>query len=363
MPKIRILLVDDSVVVRRLVGEALASDPALEIAGTAANGRIALEKLNVLKPDLVILDVEMPEMDGLQTLAAIRRDHHVLPVLKVSQHTQRGTSATLEALAQGANDYVTKPDAAARTPDALEQVREQLLTKIKALFPETKARPSSAGISAPRALPERTTLPRVEVVVVGVSTGGPNALATLLPGLPADFPVPLLIVQHMPPLFTRLLAQRLAAQSGLAVSEAVADQPLLAGRGVLCPGDFHLEITRAGGQSRALLPQTPPENSCRPSVDVLFRSAAATYGSGVLGVILTGMGQDGLEGCRRIREAGGQVLVQDEASSVIWGMPGAVTRAGLADRVLPLSQLASEIVTRTRRGRTPSTATLFSARR
>ncbi len=362
MEKIRILIVDDSVVVRQRVGTLLASDPGLELAGTAANGRLALDKLAALKPDLILLDLEMPELDGLQTLAAIRREHPVLPVLIFSQHTQHGATATLEALAQGANDYVFKPEPTMHSPEALEQVREQLVGKIKALFLPKKARPSSSGLPAPRAFPERTFLPRIEVVVVGVSTGGPNALAALVPGLGAGLPVPLLIVQHMPPLFTKLLSQRLAGQSAMPVLEATDDK-LVPGQALICPGDFHVALTRHGGQAQSVLTQGPPENSCRPSVDVLFRSAAAAYGSGVLGVILTGMGQDGLEGCRHIREAGGQVLVQDEASSVVWGMPGVVARAGLADRVLPLSEMAAEILSRVRRGRTPSNVSLMSARR
>ncbi len=361
MNKIRVLVVDDSVVVRRLVTDLLASDPVLEVVATAPNGRIALDKLPSARPDVVILDVEMPEMDGLQTLTALRREYPVLPVVMFSQHTQRGAAVTLEALAQGANDYVTKPDPAARAPEVLEQVREQLVTKIKGLFPSVRLRPSRQG-SSPAVSVDRGPAARVEVIVVGVSTGGPNTLATLLPSLPAEMPVPLVIVQHMPALFTRLLAQRLAADAPWPVTEAVADQVLLAGRALVCPGDHHLELLRLGAQVRVLLNQGPPENSCRPSVDVLFRSAASAYGGGVLGVILTGMGQDGVAGCRWVREAGGQVLVQDEATSVVWGMPGAVVRAGLADRVVPLPEMAPEIVSRLRRGRTPSTAAVTPGR-
>ena len=352
MRKLRILLVDDAVVVRRAVAKVLAADPSLEVIATASNGRLALEKLAQVNPDLVVLDVEMPELDGLQTLRALRRMHPRLPVIMFSQHTRRGAEATLEALAEGASDCVCKPESAGGMAAALQQIREQLIPRIKHLCASgTEPAPAPVVRARPTWIPGR----RVDVVVVGVSTGGPNALAALVPALPADFPAPLLIVQHMPPLFTTLLAERLAARSAVRFAEAAAGVEVAAGRGWLAPGDHHLVVNGGRDGARLQLHQGPPENSCRPSADVLFRSAAQVYGAGVLAVVLTGMGRDGLRGCEAVRDAGGQVLAQDEASSVVWGMPGAVARAGLADQVLPLEEMAAEIVRRSRRGRSPST--------
>lgn len=359
MGKIRILSVDDAVVVRRLISDTLASDPALEVVGTAANGRIALAKIPQVNPDLVLLDVEMPVMDGLQTLAALRKTHPRLPVIMFSTLTQRGATATLEALALGATDYVAKPANVGSMAAAIQRIREELIPKIKVLCsgilasPRITAAGTSAAVSRPaRPRPVLLDREKVEVVVLGVSTGGPNALAQLLPQLPANFPVPVLLVQHMPPIFTKLLAQRLATQCSLRVVEATAGEPLRSGTIWIAPGDYHLTVTRNGLMPQTGIHQAPPENSCRPAVDVLFRATAEVFGSGVLGVVLTGMGQDGLRGSERIAEAGGRVLVQDEESSVVWGMPGFVARAGLAEQILPLEQMASEIIRRAFRGRT-----------
>jgi two-component system chemotaxis response regulator CheB len=353
MNKIRVLIVDDSVVVRRLVTDVLASDPAVEVAGTAPNGRIGLARLTQLNPDVVVLDVEMPEMDGLQTLAALRQTHPRLPVIMFSRFTQRGAAATLEALTLGASDFVAKPEE--NSPEAAaREVREQLLPRIKQLAAPKDA--ASTPVPVPRALsdPFLGRRPLVQVVAIGASTGGPNALVELFASFPADWPVPVLVVQHMPPLFTRLLAERLTARAALSVAEAVAGAALRPGQAWIAPGDHHLTVARVGDGVRVQTHQGPPENSCRPSADVLLRSVAAVFGPAVLAVVLTGMGQDGLRGCEAVRQAGGQVLVQDEATSVVWGMPGAVARAGLADLVLPLEQLGPEIVRRVRRGRSPS---------
>ncbi len=356
MGKIRVLIVDDAVVIRRLVSKVLAADPALEVVGTAASGRIALAKLPQLNPDLIILDVDMPEMNGLQTLAAIRQNYPRLPVLMFSTLTQRGAATTLEALSLGASDYVTKPANVGSVTAALEGIRQDLIPKIKALCPRgslgelASIRPplrvEQPVVPTPGHLPIPISPQVVQVLVIGVSTGGPNALAELLPYLPADFPVPTLIVQHMPPLFIGLLAERLNARCAIKVSEAGAGDRLAARAAWLAPGNFHMALQREATEVVVRLHQGPEENSCRPAADVLFRSAAEVYGAGVLAVVLTGMGQDGLRGCEAIREVGGRVLVQDEATSVVWGMPGFVARAGLADRALPLDQLGPEIVRR-----------------
>jgi two-component system chemotaxis response regulator CheB len=347
VPKIRVLVVDDAVVFRRSVAEALSADPAIEVVGTAANGRIALARLPQVNPDLVILDVEMPELDGLATLREIRKTYPELPVIMFSALTERGAAATLDALALGATDYFAKP-AAGGLDESLRVIRDELIPEIKALCSRGGA-PAAAGSPGL----EVSGGPRgaVEVVAIATSTGGPNALAEVFAGLSADLPVPIVIVQHMPPMFTRLLAERLTARSAVAVEEGRPGGVLRPGHAWLAPGDFHMTVARDGVRVQVLLHQTPPENSCRPAADVLFRSVAQTFGAGTLAVVLTGMGQDGLRGCEAVRAAGGQVIVQDEETSVVWGMPGFVARSGLAARVLPLGLIAAEIGHRVRFGR------------
>ncbi len=355
MGKIRILVVDDAVVVRRLLTDILSSDPALEVAGAAANGRIALARIPLLNPDVIILDVEMPEMDGLETLAAIRKTYKRLPVIMFSTLTRRGAAATLDALALGATDYVTKPSNLGGGGQATEQTARELIEKIK-LFClgcaplAATIRPIRTGEAPHPATTFHLPQPRpAEVVAMGISTGGPNVLAELMPFFPADLAVPMLIVQHMPPIFTKLLAERLAAKACIPIEEARPGQMLEPGTAWLAPGDFHMVIERTGAEVRIRTNKEPPENSCRPAVDTLFRSVAAVYGPAALAVVMTGMGQDGLRGCETIRSVGGQIIVQDEASSVVWGMPGFVARAGLADRIVPLPELGPEIMRRIRK--------------
>ena len=369
MPKIRILVVDDSVVVRRMVSDVLASDPQLEIAGAAANGKIALAKIPQVNPDIVILDVEMPELDGIGTLVGIRKLLPKLPVIMYSTLTERGAEATLEALSKGATDYVTKPSNVGSAAQGLERIRTELIPKIKGICSHilgsclptaAPATPISKAISPRLALPHREE--RIDIVAIGVSTGGPNALAVLMPIFPRDFPVPMVIVQHMPPVFTRLLAERLAAKSQISIKEGFMGATLEPGCAWIAPGDYHMIVASDNRRVTLRTYQGPPENSCRPAVDVLFRSVADVYKPHVLAVEMTGMGQDGLRGCELIRELGGQILAQDQASSVVWGMPGFVANAGLADQILPLDQLGMEIVRRVRIGRKSSTG-LISARR
>jgi two-component system chemotaxis response regulator CheB len=355
MPKIRVLVVDDAAVFRRFVSEELSRDPALEVVGTAANGSIALARMTQVTPDVVILDVEMPEMDGLATLSELRKTHPRLPVIMFSALTERGAEATLDALALGATDYFAKPSREGGLDASLTVIREQLIPKIKALCtPDGESAPSkkaSPGKPTPRAWGNQ---PRpLEVLAIGASTGGPNALGEIFRRLPADFPVPIVVVQHMPPMFTRLLAERLSAQSPIRILEGSSGSVLQPGQAWIAPGDHHLTVVRDGRQARLRVHQDPPENSCRPAVDVLLRSVATTFGANSLAVILTGMGQDGLRGCEAVREAGGQILAQDEATSVVWGMPGSVVRAGLADQVLPLPLLAEEILHRVQPRKVP----------
>uniref|UniRef100_UPI003D7DDCC4 protein-glutamate methylesterase/protein-glutamine glutaminase n=1 Tax=Kineococcus sp. SYSU DK016 TaxID=3383137 RepID=UPI003D7DDCC4 len=347
--RIRVLVVDDSVVVRRIVTDVLASDPVIEVVGTAPNGKVALEKIQQLKPDAVTLDIEMPVMDGLQTIKEIRRVDRRLPVVMFSTLTERGATATLEALSSGASDYVTKPANVGSVSESMESVRAELIPKIKALVPGV-AEPRSAVVARPAtpvALRARSGAARTpRALVVGSSTGGPEALSSVLAKLPAGLGVPVLVTQHMPPVFTRMYAQRLDKVSALTVVEAVDGQSVEAGTVYVAPGDFHMEVVRRGSALVVKLHQGPPENFCRPAVDVMVRSAVAAFGGELLALVLTGMGSDGKLGCKAVAEAGGQVVVQDEATSVVWGMPGAVAREGLADEVLPLSAIPDALLRR-----------------
>lgn len=347
MRKARVLIVDDSTVIRRLLTDALSSDPSVEVSGTAANGRIALTKVVQSSPDVVTLDMEMPEMDGLATLAELRKTHPRLPVIMFSTLTQRGAVATLNALALGASDYVTKPANVGGVTAAIQAVKSELLPKIKALcrlnVPETSP---ADRVRTPTPSRSRSDLrlQRFEAVAIGVSTGGPNALTEIFRQIAAPLPVPIVIVQHMPPVFTQHLAERLNAVSGMEVVEAKAGERLQPGKTFLAPGNFHMAVTQTKAGPTLELHQGPPENSCRPAADVLFRSVAQVFGSRALALVLTGMGQDGLRGCEAIAAAGGRVIAQDEATSVVWGMPGAVVRAGLADLTLPLAHVVPTLM-------------------
>lgn len=345
--KKRVLLVDDAVVVRKALSTAIGQDSLLEVAATAVNGRVGLAKFVASRPDIVLLDIEMPEMDGLETVRELRKIDRRVPIIMFSSLTERGAAVTLEALALGATDYVTKPsniDGEA----TLEAITRELIPKIRALchLPGDRGGASSEPrlTVSPRLFPPTPRLlSPAQIVVIGVSTGGPDALARVLPSLPAQFPVPLLIAQHMPAIFTAMLASRLASKSALPVRECSSGEALQPGCAIIAPGDFHMILESSEGGPRLVTHQGPRENFCRPSVDVLFRSVAAVYGGRTLAVILTGMGQDGLKGCEMLRMQGARIYAQDEASSVVWGMPGFVAKAGLADKILPLDRMAEEI--------------------
>jgi two-component system chemotaxis response regulator CheB len=348
LEKKRIMVVDDSVVARRIIADILNEEEEFEVVGSAANGRIALAKMPFLSPDLVTLDVEMPEMDGLQTLAALRAEYPDVPVIMVSNLTERGAAITVDSLFLGASDYVTKASHSLSPEHAKESLRNQLIPKTKVLLrglpgarPCRVAKPAARKPIAPGPVSKS-----IEVVAVGASTGGPNALATLMEAIPADFPVPILIVQHMPANFTRFLADRLDGKCKIRVAEPDNGTRLEPGHVWIAPGNLHMEVSRVGD---AVVVQTrggPLVNSCRPAVDVLFKSVAACYGPRALAVILTGMGQDGLRGCEMIRAAGGQIVAQDQATSVVWGMPGYVAESNLADGVLPIDQIGADFVRR-----------------
>lgn len=381
MSRIRVLIVDDSVVIRRLVSDVLAGDPGIEVVGTAPNGKLALTKLAQLAPDLLTMDIEMPEMDGISAVRAMRASGSRLPVIMFSTLTESGAAATLDALEAGASDYVTKPANVGSVAQSMEQVRSQLIPKIKALLPRggtglpgpvgavrpgrplapvdaargsAPAAPGSTGPALVRPARGETpvTAQRVKrdspfrLLAVGCSTGGPEALSRFLSGFPADLPVPVVVVQHMPPVFTRQFAGRLDRQHKVRVLEATGGETLEPGTVYIAPGDFHLELQQRGAAVVTRLQQGPPENFCRPAVDVLFRSAATVYGGDVLGVILTGMGADGRRGSEQLVARRSSVIVQDEATSVVWGMPGAVAGAGLAEEVLTIDELGPAVLQR-----------------
>lgn len=345
MAPVRVLVVDDSAVLRRLVTAVLEDDPDIAVVGTAASGRAALDTLSQVAPDCVVLDVEMPGLDGLATLRELRRTCPNLPVVMLSSLTERGAGATLDALALGADDHVCKPAHAGSDPRVLAGIGDQLVPKIKAL-----CRPSSAASGVAARPLRRTSVPgadppgRVDVLAIGCSTGGPVALAALLPQLPASFPVPVVVVQHMPSVFTRTFAQRLDGTCPLRVEEAQDGDLVRPGRVLIAPGGRHLELTRVGTSVVVRLPSGPPASSCRPAVDVLFRSVAQAYGARALAVVLTGAGSDGARGAVALHRAGAELVVQDAESSAVWEMPGAVASAGLAHRVLPLSSIGADVL-------------------
>ncbi len=335
---IRVLIVDDSAVVRRLLEELLSDEPGVEVVGTAPNGEIALQRIERLQPDVITLDIEMPVMDGIQTLRALRDRGSTIRVVMFSTLTARGGHATLEALSLGADDYLTKPSRISAADATLDEMRQELTAKILQFFIKRPAVVSAQATQALRPAIQRWA-GKVDVVAIGVSTGGPTALTHILSALPEDFPCPIVITQHMPPMFTRLLAERLASKSRIRVEEAGEGSRLEPGLALIAPGGHHMTLRSEGGAVFVVLDDGPPESSCRPAVDVMFRSVEKIYGRNTLVVMLTGMGRDGFSGTRELKTAGACVLAQDRATSVVWGMPGYVVGAGLADVVAGIEEI------------------------
>src|SRR5262250_614978 len=342
--RVRVLVVDDSALMRKLIPIVLERDPEIEVVGTAMDGSFALRKIAELQPDVVTLDLEMPRMDGLETLRMIMRGAP-LPVIVFSTHSKEGAYSTFKALALGAIDFVAKPtDAAAGN---LQPVALQLAQKIKvakrAGGPKAMPNPPVAPPKSSRKH-ARPALPPNRIIAIGISTGGPNALQYLLSQIPADFPASFVIVQHMPEGFTDMFARRLDECCALEVQEAKSGDLLLAGRVLVCPGNRHMMVRRMPRGELIVLSDGPPINGHRPSVDVLFHSVAREFGLTAVGVIMTGMGDDGAEGLGAIKAAGGMTIAQSEDTCVVSGMPRAAILKGHANKILPLDGLGAFLV-------------------
>ncbi len=350
--RIRVLIVDDSALVRGLLTDMLRQDPQIEVVGTASDAHVARERIKTLNPDVLTLDVEMPKMDGLTFLRNLMR-LRPMPVVMVSSLTERGADVTLDALAIGAVDYLPKPktDVAATLGDyaseLIEKIKTASIASVRALDPQRAAalavRPSlSADAVLPRATgrPIRTT---DRIIAIGASTGGTEAIKDVLVGLPPDMPG-IVIAQHIPKAFSTPFARRMNDNCSLTVCEAEDGQQILAGHVYIAPGDRHLLVVRDGGHYACRLDDGEPVNRHKPSVDVLFRSVAGSAGPSAIGVILTGMGKDGARGLLEMREAGSITAAQDEATSVVWGMPGEAVHVGAAQHVLPLLDIPRQLV-------------------
>jgi len=353
--KIRVLIVDDSAVIRRIISSTLQKCDDIEIVGTAANGILAIEFLKANKADVVTLDVEMPEMDGITALKEIRIFEPDLPIVMFSSLTQRGADATIQALISGASDYVSKPAGVGDINAAIQVLEEILIPKIRNLAARgaKKVRLSEHSVSVNQILSKDSSSLRparsnqkIDAICIGISTGGPAALMYLFEAIKTPLPLPIFIVQHMPPKFTEILANRLSDIGATPVEEPYEGQEAIAGRAYIAPGGRHMALQRIGSKVVMSINDDPPENSCKPAADVLFRSAAQVYGSKLLAVVLTGMGNDGLNGSEEVIEHEGSVIAQDEESSIVWGMPGSVVKANLVEKVLSLNEVPAELIRR-----------------
>lgn len=344
---IRVLVVDDSALMRKLIPQILEREASIKVVGTAMDGEFALKKIEELKPQVVTLDLDMPRMDGMETLRQITRRHHV-PVIILSALSTKGANATFKALALGALDFVTKPSAEGTKARLLQQIAADLISKIKVAaqsnggqaLPEPPLHGEVVPVRKPATRPKEAAS---KVVAIGVSTGGPNALQYLLAKLPGDFPGAIVVVQHMPEGFTEMFARRLDESCPLEVKEARSGDLLVASRVLICPGNRHMKVRRMPLGDVVVLSDDPKVNGHRPSVDVLFRSVAQEFGPSAIAVLMTGMGDDGAEGMAAVKTAGGLTIAQDEDSSVVYGMPKAAIERGHASRVVSLEALANTL--------------------
>ncbi len=359
---LRVLVVDDTVVYRKIVSDILGEVPEVQVIGSAHNGKAALVKVAAQKPDLMILDIEMPEMTGLEVLERLQAEQSDVGAIMLSTLTRQGGATTVQALQLGAFDFITKPQHATIAENAAA-IKNALAPMLRAFARQQAVRrslkPRPVGSSRQAASPPRDAHPRPratmpivaprqkpDIIAIGVSTGGPRALSVVLPALPADLGVPILVVQHMPPMFTRSLAESLRGQCALDVKEAEDREVIKANTVYIAPGGQQMAVAAdGGGRSRRIrVNDDPPENSCKPSVDYLFRSVASHYLGRAIGVVLTGMGADGAASTQRLKQNGATIVAQDEATCVVFGMPKAVIEAGMADIVAPLPRIADEII-------------------
>ncbi len=361
METLKVLVIDDTIVYRKIVGDVLKAIPGVEVVGTANNGKIALSKISSLKPDLITLDIEMPEMNGIEVLQELHKHPSPPKVVMLSTLTREGSEMTIKALELGAFDFVPKPDAGKMADNMLKvkQAIEPIVTALKRqkttrfnIRHKLSSTPPVQRTETRQTTPPRNTIQRSrlktksEIVGIGISTGGPNALTRMIPMLPADFKAPILIVQHMPPMFTASLANSLNNKSKLTVKEAEEGDVIIAGRILIAPGGKQMKIVAgADGITRKIkITDDPPENSCRPSVDYLFRSIAQHYVGRATGVIMTGMGSDGSKGLAQMKKNGSHIIAQDEASCIVFGMPKEPIESGITDVIAPLDRIADEIL-------------------
>lgn len=341
---IRVLVVDDSALMRKLIPQMLERESSIHVVGTAMDGAFALKKIDELRPDAITLDLEMPRMDGIETLRQIMR-HQQVPVVVVSSHTREGASTTFKALHMGAFDFVAKPENVLAA--GMSEIAVELVAKIKAAVasPFRRQVPLASTTVVSKRKPRRPTVsgPISKVVAIGISTGGPNSLEYMLSQIPGDFPAAIMVVQHMPAGFTDTFARRLQESCELEVKEAQSGDLIAAGRVLICPGDRHMRARRMPLGDVVVLSDDAKVNGHRPSVDVLFRSVAQEFGSDTVGLLMTGMGEDGAEGLGVLKAAGAMTIAQDEASSIVFGMPRAAIERGYATRVVSLDALANTL--------------------
>lgn len=360
---LRVLVVDDSALYRKIVRDVLSGIPGVEVIGAAANGAIALSLIDTKKPDVITLDFEMPQLDGIGVLKKLANRPNAPLAIMVSAFTNSGAEATTLALQEGAFDFILKPSTKS-LDQSVAQLKRDIAPKLQACRARTASRTAKRVGSGPqtrtanraKAAPPRPAKPtsrrgsaavaqRRDIVAIAVSTGGPQALTRLLPKIPANFPCPIVMVQHMPPMFTASLAADLNKRCSLEVVEGSAGMKVQRGRIIIAPGGKQMRVVEKGAGPVIEITNDPPERNCKPAADYLFRSVASHYGAKTLGVVLTGMGDDGTGGAEAIKQQGGTILAQDEASCVVYGMPKAVADAGLVDHVAPLDAMASKMLT------------------
>lgn len=344
-PVTRVMIVDDSVIIRTLISRILKTSPVIDVVAVAGDGRDAIEKSRQFKPDVILLDLEMPVMDGLSAIPHLLHDHPGAQIILCSALSESGADITLRGLSLGAADFILKPSSLTGD-ESKDLFRTGLLDRIGTMARRKKAQSSRINASAERTPTEialrALAVKKPSILAIGSSTGGPNALMALFAKL-RRHDIPIVVTQHMPKMFTKILAEQIGKSGATPCHEGAQDMEVLPGHAYVAPGDYHMGFIQKDGRIFIRLNQGPPENFCRPSVDPMLKSLCELYGSGVLAMILTGMGSDGLDGCRHVIQNGGHVMAQDEESSAVWGMPGAVARAGLCFDVAPVVNLAERV--------------------